>query len=182
MKTLKTDAGTFGPFYSISAYPIEAPDRLRCDGIDYPFGVIGAYEIVTGSPDPVPDVPPALPPLDEVITQRRAESDALAAAKRNSVVGGTSPAEMASWPIKLAEAVKFAASSDPADAPYLGVEAAARGITLEELVAKVQTNGAMLAGLEAQIAGINGKHRDALATMTVSTDVLAYDITAGYPV
>ncbi|MES2126643.1 MAG: hypothetical protein V4463_05170 [Pseudomonadota bacterium] len=126
--------------------------------------------------------PPAAETVSQLIAKRIVESDGLAAAKRNAIVAGTSPAEMASWPIKLAEAVKYVASNDPPDAPYLTAEAAARNITLAALVAKVQTNGAVLAGLEAQIAGINGKHKDALALLTTVEDVAAYDITAGYPV
>lgn len=124
---------------------------------------------------------PSTPSLAQLVSMRCAQSDAFAAEKRNSYVAGTSPAEMASWPIKLAEAVKFAASGVSSDAPYLSAEAAARGMTLSALVAKVQTNGAQLAGMEAQIAGVNGRHKDALAAMADVSAVAAYDITAGYP-
>lgn len=178
MKTVISEAGAFGPFRIIEPFST----YLLCDGVKYQFDTIGKYTLIDGSPEPVPDPPPPVVPLDQLIARRRADSDALAAAKRDSVVAGTSPAEMASWPIKLAEAMKFTASSVPADAPYLAAEAEARGVTLDVLVAKVQTNGAVLAGLEAQIAGVNGKHRDAIAAMTDSAAVLAYDITAGYPV
>jgi len=127
-------------------------------------------------------IPPAsAPTCAELIARRCSESDALAAGKRDAIVAGTSPAEMASWPIKLAEAVKFTASSNPADAPNLSAEATARGVTLASLAAMVQTNGATLAALEAQIAGANGKHKDALGAMTDSSAVLSYDIATGYP-
>jgi hypothetical protein len=154
---------------------IEVTSAQREDWTSYRANVArtGVELIVVGAP-------PVMT-LESVIAARRAESDRLAASIRDAVVAGTSAAEMASWAIKLAEAKKFAASEDPADAPCLVAEAGFREITVAALVDKVQANGVVLAGLEAQIAGINGKHRDALAAMTDVADVVAYDITAGYP-
>lgn len=110
----------------------------------------------------------------------RAEIERAAAAMRAKFCAPTSPYEAASWPLKLAEARTYAASGDAADAPILSAEAAARGCTLPELLARVNSNAASLAALEAQIAGVSGRHRDALAGMT-DEEALAYDWRDGWP-
>jgi len=107
--------------------------------------------------------------------------EAFAAALRNKHVANISPAEMSSWPIKLAEAAAFAASGNPSDAPLLSIEATARGCTLAELVGKVGGNATGLAALEAAIAGTSGKHRDAVRALATFADVLAYDWHTGWP-
>lgn len=106
--------------------------------------------------------------------------DRLAKDKRNAVVSNISAAEMASWPIKRAEALAFTVSGLATDAPTLNIEAAARGITLAALVAKVLAKAALFTTLEAQIAGTCGKHQDAVALLPL-TDIAAYDITTGWP-
>jgi len=55
MKTLKTTFGDFGPFTTIETLA----DRYRCDGIDYPFAVVGSAT-VDGTP-PAPPPPPEPP-------------------------------------------------------------------------------------------------------------------------
>lgn len=107
--------------------------------------------------------------------------DSLAARKRTTAVQGVSPCEMSSWPIKRAEAVAYAASKNAADAPNLAAEAAARGITLDALVAKVLAKAAALLALEAQIAGAAGKHGDAIMALQSTADVEAYDFSGGWP-
>lgn len=124
-------------------------------------------------------------PLADAQAARTAECDRLAKAKRDAVVANISAAEMASWPIKRAEAKAYqaaGAAATDADAPNLAIEATARGITTATLVTKVLAKSAMLSQLEAGIAGINGKHNDAIASLTTSDAVEAYDITAGWPV
>ena len=107
--------------------------------------------------------------------------DVLATAKRNLVVAPYSPGEMASWPIKRAEALAYQASGNAADAPNLGNEATARCITLAALVAKVLADAARFAGVESAIAGTSGKHRDAVSALTTHADIMAYDYTTGWP-
>lgn len=89
---------------------------------------------------------------------------------------------MASWPIKRAEAARFAETADPADAPILTAEAAARGIPLADIVTRVQANAVQLAMLEAAISGIAGRHKDAVRALDTFEAVLAYDWQAGWPV
>lgn len=100
---------------------------------------------------------------------------------RNVVISHLSPGEMASWPIKVSEARAFAASGNPEDAPMLAAEASARQVTMPELVAKVDSNAANFAMLEAVIAGVDGYHRDRLAECATFEEVSQYDIAADWP-
>lgn len=112
---------------------------------------------------------------------RSAEVERIAKAKRDQVIAGVSPGEMASWPIKLSEAATYAQSGNASDAPLLSLEAQARGVTLAELVGKVDGAAQTFAALEAMIAGTSGRHRDALAAATTFEEVAAYDIAADWP-
>jgi hypothetical protein len=107
--------------------------------------------------------------------------DTLAAKKRNSVVGSTSPAEMASWSLKIQEAHAYLANNTAAT-PMLTPEANARGVTVFALAQKVVANNNQLAGIEAAIAGVSGKHRDAVGATTTFQAALAYDYSTGWPV
>ena len=80
------------------------------------------------------------------------------------------------------KAIAYAQSGNAAQAPMLSAEAAARGITLGAMLTRVQANANAFAALEAAIGGADGKHRDALAALQSFEAVLAYDLTAGWPV
>lgn len=112
---------------------------------------------------------------------RAANVEALATAKRNAVVAPYSPGEMASWPIKRAEALAYQAGGNSADAPNLNAEANARGMALSTLVGKVLQDAARFAGIEAAIAGTSGRHRDAIKAMTTHEQIMAYDYSTGWP-
>lgn len=100
---------------------------------------------------------------------------------RDKAIKAISPGEMAGWPIKLAEAAKFSVSGDPADAPLLAAESAARGIDLPAMMVKVQSNAGGFAALEAQIGGTSGRHRDAVRALDTFEAIAAYDWSAGWP-
>ena len=119
--------------------------------------------------------------LDQCKSERAAESLAISKALRDAVVASISPGEMAAWPIKRAEAVAYAASGRDEDAPLLSAEAAARGITLPAMLAKVSENAQYFAGLEARIGGADGKHRDKIALLEAFEDVAAYDLSVDWP-
>lgn len=104
-----------------------------------------------------------------------------AASLRDRVIAGVSPGEMAAWPIKRAEAIAYAQTGSASDAPMLFAEAQARGISLSDLVAKVNSNTALFAGIEVVISGMDGKHRDAIATLATAEDVMSYDWRTGWP-
>lgn len=117
----------------------------------------------------------------QAIAHRQAECLTIAKGIRDKAVVGISPGEMAGWPIKLAEARAFAADPAHAQTPMLAAEAAARGVTVTELVGKVGGNSTRFAALEAAIGGADGRHRDALSKLTTFDAIAAYDLTVGWP-
>lgn len=120
--------------------------------------------------------------LEDKRAEVKNDADMIARTKRDHVVLGISPAEMASWPIKRFEALALQSGSDPTSSPSLAAEAAARGIALADLVAKVLANSSRLALLEAEIAGRCGAIRDAAGAATTDAELLAIDLEAGWPV
>lgn len=110
-----------------------------------------------------------------------ARIDAHAKAMRDAVVANISPAEMASWSIKQAEAAAYGVSGLVSDAPMLAIEAEARGVDLATLVAKVVGKGGALSQIEATIAGVSGKHVDAVKSLASFATVLSYDWLTDWP-
>jgi hypothetical protein len=128
--------------------------------------------------------------LADVKAARCAEVSAYSGMVRDRFMAGKSAAEMSSWPLKVKQAEAYATSGSAADAPMLALEAQARGVTLAQLVAKVQANTVLFSQLEAVIAGIDGKHRDAIMAITAESAgseaaafaaVASYDFTVGWP-
>lgn len=117
--------------------------------------------------------------LDQAKAAKQAEILAHAKTLRDKVVSTISAGEMASWPIKLAEARAFAAGST--DTPMLAAEAAIRGLSVADLVTKVDGNATGFAALEAHIGGVDGMHRDAVKALTSFEAVAAYDYLTGWP-
>jgi hypothetical protein len=97
------------------------------------------------------------------------QSDQWAAHLRDRFLNPISPYEASSWPLKMAEAIAYP------NCPALTIEAQARGVTLEALVAKITSKAQQLAYLEAIIAGMNGRHNDAIKALTTIEEVCAYD-------
>lgn len=120
--------------------------------------------------------------LDDCKSLKREEVARYAAKLRNRIVANISPAEMASWPIKVAEARAYAQAQTEESAPLLAAEALARGVGLAQMVGMVESNSAWLGALESQIAGADGKHRDAINACTTFEAVLMYDFSDGWPV
>lgn len=115
--------------------------------------------------------------LDIIATADRAAKE-----KRDSVTARYSSAEMASWPIKRAEALAYQESGLPADAPSLTLEAGARGIPLDDLVGKVLNKSTLLSQLEAGIAGRCGAIQDAARAAGSIAELEAIDVNAGWPI
>jgi hypothetical protein len=101
---------------------------------------------------------------------------------RQQVIADYSAGEMASWPIKVAQAAKYRSSGMSADAPMLLTEAIKRGISVLALVQKVEQNAAAFSDLEAQFAGVDGMHRDAIRAKTTFAAVCGYNYLTGWPV
>lgn len=100
---------------------------------------------------------------------------------RDRAISSYSPGEMASWPIKLAEAAAYAVSRNEADAPMLLAECRIRGITLDAMLNKVNANASEFSRLEAMISGIDGKHRDAINALGSFEAIAEYDFSPGWP-
>lgn len=120
--------------------------------------------------------------LDQVKADVCTEIEARGAELRKKITAGVASPEMASWSIKRAEAYAYQASGNAADAPMLGIEASTRGIALADVAARVIANAGRLAALEATIAGVAGKHKDAVKNTTTFTAALAYNWRTGWPV
>ena len=112
--------------------------------------------------------------LAEAQADRSAVVDLIAASLRDKATAGVSPAEMSSWPLKLAAA-------NAGGSPMLALEAQYRGITEAALIAFVLGSAAQLSQLEAVIAGVSGKHRDAINALTTIEKVCAYDMRSDWP-
>lgn len=105
--------------------------------------------------------------IDAVRAAIKEHIDAFARWKRIQLAGKPSP-EYGAWPLKLAEAKQ-------GGGPMLQLEADSRGIPLEVLVQKVIQNAEGYEAAEAIIAGIAGKHKDAVDALTDRDELLAYD-------
>lgn len=119
--------------------------------------------------------------LNDAKSARAAEVLAHAKALRDKVVASVSPGEMSCWSIKRAEAERFRATGAGVNCPVLTLEAQYRQITLDALVAKVESNAARLSAVEAIIGGVDGRHRDAIAALPTFEALAAYDFTTGWP-
>jgi hypothetical protein len=153
------------------------------------------FDALTAAGCPVHVMDGALVATDEAAAQAVIDTFTLAQAKaarcaevslysgvvRDRFMAGKSAAEMASWPLKVAQAVTYTASGDASQVPMLAIEAQARGVTLSTLVAKVNANAQAFSALEATIAGIDGKHRDAIMALDSFAAVASYNIAAGWP-
>lgn len=117
--------------------------------------------------------------LDQAKSAKKLEVSKFATALRNKVVADYSPGEMASWSLKLSEAVKYLAGDT--NCPMLTMEANFRGVSLESLVNRVMENAALFSGAEALIAGVEGSHRDNIDLLTTFEEVNSYDFTANWP-
>ena len=119
--------------------------------------------------------------LAQAQARKSLEISAHAKTLRDKVVSAISAGEMASWSVKAAEAARFNVSADPAECPMLSLEAQARGITLAELVAKVNSNTERFSMAEAAIGGTDGKHRDAVPRLEDFAAIANYDYSTGWP-
>jgi hypothetical protein len=119
--------------------------------------------------------------LAQAKAEKKSQSLAIAKSLRDKVVAAISPGEMASWPIKRDEAIRYSQTGNAADAPLLSMEAQARGITLAAMMARVAANSASFAAAEAAIGGADGKHRDAIDALTTFEALAAYNLNTGWP-
>ena len=117
--------------------------------------------------------------LAQAKAEKKRDVSAKAREKYDLVTAGISAAEMAGWPVLLSEALSYRADGTVGAA--IQVEATIRGITVADLVTKIEGNAAAFHGARAAIAGTDGKKRDEVDALTTFESVAAYDVTAGWP-
>lgn len=161
-------------------------------GWDEYMGSLSAGEM------PLPPGPSVNEDLATLKAKRCAEIDAYAAGLRNKVIAGRSPGEMASWALKLFDAMAVAGAQPspfaailPAIGTGLGLPSAptsyndaiakVRGITEGAHVAKVLAQCAPFLMAEAAIDGTRGRHCDAVNAMPDGAAVVTYDWLQGWP-
>lgn len=99
---------------------------------------------------------------------------------RDTMTGNVSPAEIGVWTQKLSEAKAYLLSNNEADAPNLKQEAVHRGVSVSDLALKVVAKAEALWALEAKIAGVAGKHIDAVKSLVTGLEVITYDYLSGW--
>lgn len=139
---------------------------------------------------------PVMIDLQAIKDAKIEEIDMKAIEIRVSVIGKVHPSEMASWQEKYRQAKAYqaavqAGTPNPAqECPDLVSEAQYRQVSLVNLVTKVIQKGNALKAFEAQLAGVSGRHADAvraidpLAYPTPRDAALAvanYDFSTGWP-
>lgn len=136
--------------------------------------------------------------LAEAKAQRCTEINAYAASLRNKVIAGRSTGEMASWALKLFDAMAVAGSQpSPFGAvlstlqtalglpttptSYNHAVAMVRGITEAQHVNLVLAQAVPFMAAEAAIDGNRGKHCDAINALSAIPDIVTYDWSTGWP-
>ena len=117
--------------------------------------------------------------LAQAKAEKKREVSAKAREKYDLVTAGISAAEMAGWPLLLADAKDYRGGN--ATPPVVAAEAAVRGITVAALVEKVEANASAFQQARAAIAGTDGKKRDEIDALTTFESVAAYNIDEGWP-
>ena len=118
-------------------------------------------------------------PLAQAKAEKKRDVSAQAREKYDLVTAGISAAEMAGWPILLSEALTYRASGTAGAA--IQAEATIRGITVADLVTKIENNATAFQQARAAIAGADGRKRDEVDALTTFESVASYDVTAGWP-
>ena len=111
--------------------------------------------------------------------EKKREVSAKAREKYDLVTAGISAAEMAGWPILLSEALTYRASGTVGAA--IQAEATIRGISVADLVTKIESNAAAFQQARAVIAGTDGHKRDEIDALENFGAVAAYNIDEGWP-
>lgn len=129
---------------------------------------------------------------------RISEINAHAASLRNKIIQGRSAGELASWAMKLLDALAIQAGEIspfvaimPQVASALGLPmvpkginhamALVRGCTEEEYLAKVLRDGTSFITAEILLDAVRGKHCDAISVCTTVQEVILYDWGKGWP-
>lgn len=119
--------------------------------------------------------------LDDARDERCAKVDQHAKKLFDQAVAGVSAAEMAGWPLLAEQAKLYNVAQDESVAPAIVTEASFRGVEVQVLVDKVLEKAQLFNLLRAAIAGVSGKHRDAIKALDTFDDILNYDYSTDWP-
>lgn len=129
-----------------------------------------------------PPVPPALADL-AVEAQRKVDAEYT---RRMGELANSYPAhERESWPVQLAEAQALQADANAAT-PWLDQCAAARGLTRQELAARILAKDEAYRLVSGKLTGVRQWHEDQIAALleqgeSARTALAAYDVQSGWP-
>lgn len=155
-----------------------------------------AWLTAGGQTLPAIDIEPL--PLADLKAHKKTEINAFAASLRNKVINGRSSGEMASWTIKLLDAVAVLNHKQCPFADILPALRAAlslpslpvsindalgmvRGISETDHATKVLAQGIPALAAEIAIDAIRGKHCDLIDACADEPAVLLYDWSTGWP-
>lgn len=119
-------------------------------------------------------------PTDPQEMRREIEAHARRLLNRFVDVAQYAPAEMASWPVLLAECKAYAISANPVDTPFCQAEADDSGVDLQSVINRVTANANAYAAFLAQVKGARTRHKLAIAGMQ-APEIFAYDWRDGWP-
>jgi len=118
--------------------------------------------------------------LARAIAQTQAAMQVFAESLLAQSVAGYSDVERDTWANKEKDAIAFLLSGNPADAPYLLIEANAAAIPLAALAALVSNKASMLQAFISHILGNRARHYQALAIVQTVEEALNYDFSTGW--
>jgi len=171
-KALITQAGPLGPFQAVETLA----DRYRCDGVEYPFSVIGEAQVVAADTVAWPEPPAPVKTAAEKLAAANAHCELLLSGVRAAYP----PGEVMSWDKQEAEARAYLADPDAAT-PLVDALAVTRGIGKAELVTRIIAKADVFAAFSGACIGNRQRIEDALAAAITDAEVAAVDETAGWP-
>lgn len=156
-------------------------------------------EWLTAGGVPMPNDPVGQMPLDEAKRQRIDEINSYCAGQRNKIIKGRSAGEMASWGMKLLDALAVTQGQDSPYKPLMAAIGTALGLPTTpnsindtmgmirgngeaDYVSKVLRDGTQFIAAECALDAVRGKHCDAIEAMTDVSSIVVYDWRQGWPI
>ena len=118
--------------------------------------------------------------LERAIAQTQKAIQDYAELLLERAVEGYSNVERDTWFGKEIESIKFTASGEPTDAPYLSIEAEAAGVPLSAIATIVIDKATALKTYTSNVLGNRAFHYRTVAAYTTIEQVLAYDFSKGW--
>lgn len=156
-------------------------------------------EWLTAGGIPLPNDPIGQLPLSEAKRQKVEEINLFCAGQRNKIIQGRSAGEMASWAMKLLDALSRSTGAASPFAPIMPAVQAAIGLPTTpagindamgmirgngetDYINKVMRDASSYISAEIVLDAIRGKHCDAIEACTTTLEVISYNWKTGWPV